>query len=360
MIEFLNLNKVNSIYEKEIKESLDRVIASGQYVLGQELKLFEEEFATYCGVSQTIGVGNGLEALYLALTAYSFPEGSEIIVPANTYIATILAISQCGYQPVLVEPLLETYNLDPEAIEKKITAKTKGILAVHLYGQLCDMARIKAIADHHGLKVIEDASQAHGASSSAGKAGALGDVGCFSFYPTKNLGCLGDGGAVVTADKELADKIRVLRNYGSRKKNYNELKGFNSRLDEIQSAILRIKLRYLDRDNQQRIALGESYCQNIRNPKIHLPLYRGKENVFHLFPIRTKDRTSLKSYLLDKGIESAIHYPLPPHKQQAYREFNDMFLPITEKIHQEILSLPLNIALTKEELLYIVEVLNDF
>ncbi len=360
MIEFLNLNKINAPYESELERAFKDVVSSGQYILGEQVKTFEEEYATYCGVKHCIGVANGTDALNLILQAYGFSDMDEIIVPANTYIATIMAISQSGCKPVLVEPVFLNYNIDSLRIEEKITEKTKAILPVHLYGQLCDMEAIREIAHKHDLKVIEDGSQAHGAVMKGCKAGALGDAAAFSFYPTKNLGCLGDGGAVTTNDDSLAEKIKFLQNYGSIEKGKNHYIGFNSKLDEIQAAILRIKLRHLDEENEKRRSIANFYIKNIKNNKIVLPAFSDESHVFHIFAIRAEERAQLQSYLQSNGIQTAIHYPIPPHKQSAYKELNTLSFPITEQIHREILSIPAHIALKSDEIITIVEVLNAF
>lgn len=360
MIEFLNLKKINAVYEPEIQDAFREVLDSGQYILGKQLDAFEKEYALYCGVKHCIGVASGMDALRLILLAYGFSDQDEIIVPANTYIATILAISQSGCKPVLVEPDLSSYNIDPHKIEERITKKTKAILPVHLYGQLCDMVSIHKIADHYGLKVLEDASQAHGAVMETGKAGVLGDAAAFSFYPTKNLGCLGDGGAITTNDDLLAEKIRYIRNYGSLGKNMHQYKGFNSRLDEIQAAVLRIKLRYLDNENETRRHIANYYIANIKNPKIIIPEFSGQNHVFHIFAVRTENRDLLQSHLRSNEVQTAIHYPVPPHKQRAYTEWKGLSFPIAEQIHKQILSIPAHIKLNNEEMLKIVEAVNAF
>ncbi len=370
MIPFLNLKKINKQYEKEIKEAVNRVIDSGWYILGEEVKSFEEEFANYCGTKHCIGVGNGLDALKLIIRGYkelgTFKEGDEIIVPANTYIATILAVSEENLKPVLVEPELNTYNINPDLIEEKITEKTKAIMVVHLYGQTCEMEKIWNIAKKYNLKIIEDSAQAHGAKYKDKKAGNLGDAGGFSFYPGKNLGALGDGGAVTTNDKNLAEVIKAVRNYGSHKKYENLYKGINSRLDEIQAAVLRVKLKHLEDETSMRRKIADWYIKNINNNLIKLPLDKSidvinyKNHVWHLFVIRTENRDKLQKYLQENGIQTLIHYPVPPHKQKAYKELNYLSLPITEKIHREVLSLPISPVQTLEDTKYIVEVINRY
>lgn len=360
MIEFLNMKKLNEPYEKEFHRALKEVMDSGQYILGEQTKAFEEEYAAYCGVKNCIGVGNGMDALRLIICAYGFSYPDEIIVPANTYVATIMAISHSGCKPVLVEPDICSYNINYHKIEEKITKNTKAIMPVHLYGQLCDMFEIREIANQYGLKVIEDGAQAHGAEMGGRKAGSLGDAAAFSFYPTKNLGCLGDGGAVTTDDGILAEKLRCFRNYGSLEKNQNQNKGFNSRLDEIQAAFLRIKLRNLDEENERRRSIANFYINNIINSKIVLPVHSGYRHVFHIFAVRTEGRDQLRAHLRTRGIQTAIHYPIPPHKQHAYSEMGAVSFPVSEQIHNEILSIPAHLALTNKELSTIVEAINAF
>ncbi|NPA52737.1 MAG: DegT/DnrJ/EryC1/StrS family aminotransferase [Aquificae bacterium] len=362
-IKFLDLKSVNSIYEEEIKEAVNKVINSGWYILGEEVEKFEKEFANYCGAKYAIGVGSGLDALRLIIRGYKelgiFEEGDEIIVPANTYIASILAITEENLKPILVEPKLDTYLINPENIEEKITSKTKAIMVVHLYGQTCEMDKIWEIAKKYNLKIIEDSAQAHGAFYQDKKAGNLGDASGFSFYPGKNLGALGDGGAVTTNDKELAQVVEALRNYGSHKKYEHNYKGINSRLDEIQAAILRVKLKYLDKENKKRKEIAKFYLENIQNKKIILPKIL-TDSVWHLFVIRTKERDKLQEYLSQKGIQTLIHYPIPPHKQKAYKKWNNLSFPITESICKEILSLPIYKTLKTENIEYISKMVNSF
>lgn len=361
IIKFLDLHKINERFRSEINDSMSRVIDSGQYILGNEVEAFEKEFAAYCGTKYCIGVANGLDALDLIIKAYDFPKNSEIIVPANTYIATILAISKNGHIPKLIEPGIETYNIDVNLIEEAITSKTVAIMPVHLYGQICEMDKISVIAKKHNLKIIEDSAQAHGAIYNGKKAGNLGDASGFSFYPGKNLGCLGDGGAITTNNEELAKKLQAIRNYGSYVKYENVYKGVNSRLDEIQAAILRVKLRYLDEDNQKRRVISEFYRANIKNDKIILPSVKSAEShVWHIFPIRNEKRDLLQTYLLNNGIQSMIHYPIPPHKQQAYSELNNLSKEITEQIHTEILSLPISPVMEKNEIEKVVKTINEY
>lgn len=351
MIRFLDLKALNEQYRPEIDQAIQRVLDSGWYLLGKEVSGFEQEFADYCGAKHCLGVANGLDALILILMAYRelgvMAEGDEVIVPANTYIASILAISRAGLKPVLVEPDERMYNIDPTLIEAAITEKTKAILAVHLYGQCADMDPINAIAGKHGLKVVEDAAQAHGATYRSRKTGSLGDAAGFSFYPGKNLGCLGDGGAVTTSDGELADAIRALRNYGSEKKYHNKYQGMNSRLDEIQAAILRVKLKYLDADTEKRQQVAQIYLEqlsSIQHPSsIILPYVADYGmHAWHLFVVRTTERDALAEHLKQQEIQTVIHYPIPPHQQKAYPELNQLSLPLTEAIHREVLSLPMS------------------
>lgn len=363
MIQFLDLRKLNMQYNDEIKNAVGRVLESGWYILGEEVSGFEKDFAKYCGVKHCIGVANGLDALNLIIKAYGISEGDEIIVPANTYIASVLAITENGATPILVEPDPISYNIDPEQIEEKITDKTKAILAVHLYGQVANMERINEIASKFNLKVIEDAAQAHGAILKGKRTGNLGDAAGFSFYPGKNLGALGDGGAITTNDDELALKIRALRNYGSHVKYENEFKGVNSRLDEVQAAILKVKLEKLDRDNSYRQKIAGRYMEEINNSKISLPrISNGDLNshVWHLFVIRTDNRDDLQEYLKNNGVQTVIHYPIPPHKQKAYEELVGLELPITELIHKEVLSLPISPVLEEEEVTKIIELINKY
>jgi dTDP-4-amino-4,6-dideoxygalactose transaminase len=365
MIPFLDLKKLNAQYRDELIEVCIRVIDSGWYILGKEVEQFEKEFAEYCGVKHCIGVANGLDALILILRAYKelgfISDGDEVIVPANTYIASILAISQNNLTPVLVEPDLNTYLLDSNKIEEKITPKTKAILPVHLYGQTCEMDKINEIAKKYNLKVIEDSAQSHGAFFNERRSGNLGDASGFSFYPGKNLGALGDAGAVTTNDDVLANAIKAIRNYGSHKKYENIYKGVNSRLDEMQAALLRVKLKYLNNEIENRRKIANYYLTNIKNDKIILPTVRKEDNhVWHLFVIRTENRDKLQQYLSDNGIQTLIHYPIAPHKQNAYKEWNDKNYPITEKIHKEVLSLPMSGVQTMEETQRVVEVVNNW
>jgi dTDP-4-amino-4,6-dideoxygalactose transaminase len=363
MIPFLDLKEINKQYDEQIRKALNRVIESGWYVLSNEVKNFEREFAQYCGVNHAIGVANGLDALTLILKAYRFKKGDEIIVPSNTYIATILAISATNATPILVEPNLYSYNIDPKKIEDKITKNTKAIVVVHLYGQIANMNEITYIAQKYNLKIIEDAAQAHGAVYYGKKAGNLGDAAGFSFYPGKNLGALGDGGAITTNDDKIAEKIRALRNYGSQQKYKNLFKGVNSRLDELQAAILRIKLKYLDKDNEKRREISEYYINNIKNEKIILPQVDNKDrlsHVWHLFVVRVNNRDKFQDYLYENGIQTVIHYPIPPHKQEAYQEWNHCSFPISEQIHHTVISLPLSPVLHLEDVKKVTDFVNQF
>jgi len=356
MIKFLDLKKLNGAHRGEITTAIQRVLDSGWYLLGEEGSSFEREFADYCGAQHCLGVANGLDALILILIAYrelgAMEEGDEVIVPANTYIASILAISRAGLKPILVEPDERTYNLDPNLIESAITEKTKAIMVVHLYGQCANMDPICAIAKKHGLKVIEDAAQAHGATYRGVKTGALGDAAGFSFYPGKNLGALGDGGAVTTNDDYLAEVITALRNYGSHQKYHNKYKGMNSRLDEIQAAILRVKLKYLDDDTEKRRKVAQVYLSGLSSQSSGLILPYVADygtHAWHLFVVRTQQRDALAKHLKQQGIQTVIHYPIPPHHQAAYPEFAGYSLPVTEAIHQEVLSLPISPVMRREE-----------
>ena len=371
MIPFLDLKAVNAQYRNELVRAATDVIDSGWYIQGEQVKAFEKEFADYCGTKHCIGVGNGLDALILIFRAYKelnkLKEGDEVIVPANTYIASILAITENRLKPILVEPDEQTYNLDPKLIEQAITPKTKVILAVHLYGQLANMPEINKIAEKHRLLVIEDSAQAHGASINGKKAGNWGDASGFSFYPGKNLGALGDAGAVTTNDKELATTIRALGNYGSHKKYENLYKGVNSRLDEIQAAMLRVKLRYLDNEVEKKREIANYCLQNIKNSNIIHPIQNSKfkiqnykNHVWHVFVIRTKNKDKLKKYLESNGIQTLTHYPIPPHKQSAYKEWKNENYPISEQIHNEVLSLPISGVQSLEDTKKIVQVINSY
>lgn len=361
MINFLNLHKINERFRNEIDERIKQVLDSGWYILGEQVRVFEKNFANFCGVKHCIGCANGLDALNLIIKAYGFSTGDEIIVPANTYIASILAISQNGCKPVLVEPDINTYNINPDLIEEKITENTKAIMVVHLYGQAVEMEKIWQLAKKYNLKVIEDSAQAHGTIYKGKRAGNLGDASGFSFYPGKNLGCMGDGGCVTTNDDELAYRIRAIANYGSDYKYHHIFKGTNSRLDEIQAAVLDIKLKHLDEDNKRRREIAKFYRENIKNPNIILPQLKEEENhVWHIFAVRTNDRDKLKKHLEDNGIETNIHYPTAPHKQECYKELEHLSFPVSEKIHKQVLSLPISPVLTRNEVMQVVEVINGY
>lgn len=361
MIKFLDLHKINERFRNEIDARIKEVLDSGWYLLGNQDKTFEENFAKYCGVKHCIGCANGLDALTLIIRGYGFGDGDEVIVPANTYIASILAISENGCTPVLVEPDINTYNIDPDLIEEKITSNTKAIMLVHLYGQAVEMEKIWALAKKYNLKVIEDSAQGHGAMYQGRRTGNLGDASGFSFYPGKNLGCMGDGGAVTTNDDELAAKIRAIANYGSHKKYCNLYKGVNSRLDELQAGILDVKLKYLDQDNERRRDVAKYYLKNIKNEKVILPKYNGdNSHVFHVFAVRVENRKQFQEYLIANDVQTLIHYPTPPHKQEAYKEWKHLSFPVTEKIHNEIISLPISPVMTDEEVKKVVEVVNAF
>ena len=369
MIPFLDLKNINQQYREELIAACTRVIDSGWYIGGKELEQFEQNFANYCGVKFAIGVANGLDALILTLRAWKelgkLQEGDEVIVPSNTYIASILAITANNLTPVLVEPDLATYNIDPAKIEEAITAKTKVILPVHLYGQLADMPTIMQIANKYKLLVLEDSAQSHGAEINGTKAGNWGDASGFSFYPGKNLGALGDAGAITTNDAELAQILKALRNYGSHEKYKNLFVGVNSRLDEIQAAMLDVKLKHLDAEVNHRRTIAKMYLEGIKNPELSLPLSevdasQYDQHVWHLFVIRSKKREALQQYLAENGVQTLIHYPIPPHKQQAYKEWNDLSYPISEKIHDEVMSLPIGPTLSLESAQQIIDLCNEF
>lgn len=361
IVKFLDLQKINEQYRNEIDSKINEVLNSGWYLLGEQNKQFEKDFAAYCGAKYCIGCANGLDALRLIIKAYGFGVGDEIIVPANTYIASILAITDNGCTPVLVEPDLDTYNINPDLIEAKITDKTKAILVVHLYGQAVQMEKIWTLAKKYNLKIIEDSAQAHGAYYNGKRVGNLSDASGFSFYPGKNLGALGDGGAVTTNDEELAKKIRALGNYGSHKKYENIYQGLNSRLDEIQAAVLDVKLKYLDSDNAKRKEIAQYYLKNIKNSLISLPqTYSENSHVWHVFVVRVKDRAKFQSHLNDNGIQTIIHYPIPPHKQECYNELSHLSFPITEQIHNEIISIPISPVMSDDEARKVVEVVNSY
>lgn len=369
MIPFLDLKNINQQYRTELIEACTRVIDSGWYIGGNELEKFEQNFAEYCGTKFAIGVANGLDALILTLRAWKelgwLKDGDEVIVPSNTYIASILAITANNLEPVLVEPDIKTYNIDISKIEEAITSRTKVILPVHLYGQLAEMPAIIKIANKHNLLVLEDSAQSHGAKINGKKAGNWGDASGFSFYPGKNLGALGDAGAVTTNNEELAQMLRALRNYGSHEKYKNLVPGVNSRLDEIQAAMLDVKLKFLDQEIEHRRKIASLYLEKINNPLIELPLSninaeKYQQHVWHLFVIRTEYRETLQNYLAENGVQTLIHYPIPPHKQEAYKEWNDLSYPISEKIHLEVMSLPIGPALSLEDVEKVIQLCNYF
>jgi dTDP-4-amino-4,6-dideoxygalactose transaminase len=370
MIKFFDLKKINDSFEPSISQAIKRVLDSGWYLLGNEADSFEKEYGKYIGSKHCIGVANGLDALRLILKAYIemgfMKEGDEIIVPANTYIASILAITDNRLVPVLVEPDIKTYNIDPFRIEEKITSRTRAIMIVHLYGQNAMHPEILRVVQNHNLKLIEDNAQAQGCKYGKKHTGSLGDASGHSFYPAKNLGALGDAGAVTTDDDELADIVRTLANYGSRVKYENSYQGLNSRLDEIQAAILRAKLPRLDTDNQRRRDIAQTYITNITKSSISLPegyeheaaaSYTG--HVWHQFVIRTPDRDKLQKYLNDNGVQTMIHYPIPPHKQKAYKEWNNLSFPVTEAIHKEVLSLPISPVMNPDDISAVIDKINS-
>lgn len=359
MIKFLDLEKINNRFRKEIDERIKNILDKGWYLQGEENDKFSKHFAEYCGVKYVLGVANGLDALRLIIKASGFGEGDEIIVPANTYIATILAISDNGCTPVLVEPNINTYNIDPDKIEAAITPKTKAIMVVHLYGQAVQMQKVWDLAKKYNLKVFEDCAQAHGAIYQNKRVGSLSDAGAFSFYPGKNLGALGDAGAIATNDEDLYLRAKALANYGSDRKYHHIYKGLNSRLDEIQAAVLDVKLPHLDKDNARRREIAAYYRSHITNPKIILPqTYDENAAVWHVFVVRTKERDAFQQYLSDNGVQTIIHYPCPPHKQLAYKEWNNLSYPISEEIHNTIISLPISPVMTDDEVEKVVEIVN--
>lgn len=364
-VSFLDLKAVNACCQDELEAAALRVARSGWYVLGEEVSAFEAEFAAYCGSRHCIGVANGLDALTLTLRAWReqgrLKEGDEVIVPANTYIASILAITENQLTPVLVEPDEQSYNLSPAGVEAAITPRTRAILAVHLYGRLADMPALSALADANSLLLLEDAAQAHGASIDGRKAGSWGDAAGFSFYPGKNLGALGDAGAITTDDDELANILRALRNYGSHEKYRNLYQGVNSRLDEMQAALLRVKLRYLDVQTALRREHARKYLEGIRHPDVQLPhLVREDQHVWHLFVVRSGQRAALQRHLMEHGVQTLIHYPVPPHQQPAYAGWGPCSLPLTERIHDEVLSLPMGPHLSAEQVDTVIRVTNAF
>ena len=365
MIKFLDLQKVTAKYADEIHEAVNRVVDSGWYLQGEETKKFEADYAEYIGTKYAIGCGNGLDALIWIFRAYVemgvMKPGDEVIVPANTFIASIHAITENGLKPVLVEPSLVTYQIDDSRIEEAITPKTKAILIVHLYGQCAYTEKIGELCKKYGLKLVEDNAQAHGCKFKGQHTGSLGDAAGHSFYPGKNLGAFGDAGAVTTNDEELAKVVRAVANYGSQRKYVFKYKGRNSRLDEIQAAVLDVKLKHLDEDVAIRKQVAQYYIDHIKNPRIITPVVKDWDaHVFHIFTIRCEQRDALQQYLTENGIQTVIHYPIPPHKQECYKEWNNLSFPITEKIHQEELSLPMSPVMTEEEIKQVVEILNKW
>lgn len=364
-IPFLDLKQINKKYENEILKKFKNVLNSGWYINGEEVRCFEKEFANFCGTKYCTVAGNGLDALKLIIKGYivlgEMKENDEIIVPSNTYIASILSITENKLKPVLVEPDLNTYLINPVEIEKKITKKTKAIMVVHLYGQACNMEKIKQLATKYSLKIIEDSAQSHGSKFKNKYCGDLGHASAFSFYPGKNLGALGDAGAITTNDQLLNETVKTLSNYGSNVKYENKLKGVNSRMDEIQAGILRIKLKYLYKEISARQNIANNYLNNMINPYIALPFVQeNSTHVWHLFVIRTKNREKLQNYLLKNGIETLIHYPIAPHKQLAFKEWEKKSYPISEKIHREVLSLPMGSFLTEKNQKKIIERINNY
>lgn len=366
IVPFLDLRAVNQVYRADLIDAFVNVLDSGWYVHGKEHEAFEREFAAYCGASDCVGVANGLDALTLVLRAWRemglLKEGDEVIVPANTYIASILAITENRLRPVLVEPDPATFNIDADRLEPALSARTRVVLAVHLYGQAADMTRITQFAFRHGLKVLEDGAQAHGAAHAGRRVGAWGDAAGFSFYPGKNLGALGDAGAITTSDSALANMLRALRNYGSFKKYHNEYKGPNSRLDELQAALLRVKLRGTDADNMRRREIAVRYLAEVRNPLIGLPSSPAlpESHVWHVFPVRVSNREAFQRHLSAAGVQSLVHYPIPPHQQRAMKGIHRGSLAITEAIHAEVVSLPISQVMTSIQVSRVIAAANSF
>ena len=359
MIEYESLGRLNRGFEKEYLQCFRDLLDSGWYILGKQVESFEKAFASYCGTKYCIGVASGLDALMLALRSYEFPVGSEVLVPSNTYIATILSILQCGLKPILVEPDIRTYNIDPLKIEEKITKNTRAIIVVHLYGKSCDMESIMQIASKYDLPVIEDCAQAHGAMFKGQKVGTFG-IGAFSFYPTKNLGALGDAGAITTGDSDKNEMFRTLRNYGSKIKYQNDYIGYNSRLDEIQAALLSVKLKYLDEINQHKRNLANIYLTELKDDFIKPVVSSDYFDVYHIFNIRHPKRDELRDFLLKNGIKTDVHYPIPPHKQKPIEGIIEGEFPLSEEIHKTTLSLPISYGHTLDDIYKVIEVLNKF
>jgi dTDP-4-amino-4,6-dideoxygalactose transaminase len=361
MIEYENLGRSNEAFFEEYRQAFESVMNSGWYILGKSVQQFEREFVSYCNVPYCCGVANGLDALILALKAFQFQSGDEVIVPSNTYIATILSIVHAGLKPVLVEPDIKTYNINAARIEEKVTGRTKAIMVVHLYGKVCEMDSILQIANKHNLKVIEDCAQAHGAMYKGKKAGSFGHFGAFSFYPTKNLGALGDAGAITTSEEDLFKTVSTLRNYGSNRKYYNELVGFNSRLDELQAALLSVKLKKLNQINEHKRRLANLYLNGLKSDFIKPVVHPDYHDVYHIFNVRHERRDALKEYLLKKDIKTEIHYPVAPNKQKAMRGILDAGqTPVAEEIHNSTLSLPISFFHTENEINYIIATMNKF
>ncbi len=362
MIPYADFKRMHKGVKDEIHSAIDRVLDADWYILGKELEQFEQKYASYCGTQYCLGVGNGLDALHIILRAYGIGAGDEVIVPSDTFIATALAVSYCGAKPVFVDVCENSYNLNPVLLENKITENTKAVMVVHLYGRMADVESIRDIAKKYHLKVIEDAAQAHGAMIDKKRAGSLGDAAGFSFYPGKNLGAFGDAGAITTNDKELYEKAKIIRNYGSNVKYHHIYKGFNSRMDEMQAAVLKIKLKYLDEWTSERKRIAEYYKKNISNDKIQLPVEDDKDNVWHIFPVFCEERNKLQNYLADNGIMTQIHYPIPVHLQEAYRDlhYKKGDFPVAEKIADTELSLPIWYGMTTTEMEQVVQVLNRF
>ena len=360
MIEYENLGRSNAPFMDGYRDAFDKVLRSGWFINGEEVRSFEREFAAYCGTTECVGVANGLDALYLALKAFGFKAGSEVLVPSNTYIATILAILHAGLVPVPVEPDIRTYTIDPSKIEERVSSRTVAVMIVHLYGKMCDMDPILSICRSRGLKLIEDCAQAHGAAYKGRRAGTFGQINAFSFYPTKNLGCLGDGGAVTTDDPELAARVRSLGNYGSRVRYQNEVQGVNSRLDEVQAAFLRIKLPKLDQINDHKRTLAAAYRREIGQDYVVPVIQDGFFDIHHVFNVRHTQRDRLKAYLLERGIKTDIHYPVSPNKQPALKGIFEEACPISEEIHATTLSLPISFFHAEKDIGVVCEALRDF
>jgi dTDP-4-amino-4,6-dideoxygalactose transaminase len=360
MIEYENLKKVNQPYFNEFNSVFNQVLDSGWFILGNNVEEFEKEFALYNNVEFCAGLASGLDALTLSLKILDLPEQSEVIVPSNTYIATILSVLNSGHKPVLVEPDIRTYNLDPQKIESAITKKTRAIIVVHLYGKPCDMDPIIDICRRHNLYLIEDCAQSHGATYKGKKTGSFGDISAFSFYPTKNLGCLGDGGAILTDNPDYMKKAKMLRNYGSEKKYYNEYKGINSRLDEVQAAFLRVKLKHLDEILAHKNSLAAIYLNGISEQFVKPATDPGLYNSYHIFNIRHEKRDKIREFLSANGVRTEVHYPVAPHRQKAMKEMNDMHFPVSEEIHRTTLSLPISSFHSGEDILEVIRILNSF